>query len=460
MHTFTTLLTAGALASVALAKPVPQVNTKKGYTVTGTIARPRPGAQSQYVNALRKYKGSVSAGLAAAAGGQGSVVANPQEQDVAYLCEVEIGGQKLNLDFDTGSADLWVFSSELSASVTNGHDIYNPSKSSSSKVVQGASWNITYGDGSGASGNVYTDDVTVGGITVKGQTVELAKQVSSQFSQDTDNDGLLGLAFSSINTVTPNPATTWFDTGRQQGLFDQNVFTVDLKHNAPGTYDFGFIDPSKHTGDIVYTSINNAQGFWEFTGTGYGVGNNFKQQSIDAIADTGTTLLLMDDAIVADYYSNVQGATNSQQQGGYVFDCSTTLPDFSLGIGAGKAVIPGSLMSLGAVSQGSSQCFGGIQSNSGIGLSIYGDIFLKAVLAVFDADNNQFGYAPKNTGAGSGNGGNGGSQTTTAAPTKTSSPAKTTTAKGGKTSTTAAAPTNGPSCDCDDWFCFDPQCFN
>lgn len=452
MHTFTTLLTAGALASVALAKPVPQVNSKKGYTVTGTIARPRPGAQSQYVNALRKYKGSVSAGLAAAAGGQGSVVANPEAQDVAYLCEVNIGGQTLNLDFDTGSADLWVFSSELSSSVSRGHDIYNPSKSSTSKVVQGATWNITYGDGSGASGNVYTDSVTVGGITVTGQTVELAEQVSSQFTQDTDNDGLLGLAFSSINTVKPNKATTWFDTGIQQGLFDKNVFTADLKHNAPGTYDFGYIDPSKYTGEITYTPVNTDQGFWEFTGTGYGVGSNsFNQQSIDAIADTGTTLLLMDDSVVADYYSNVQGAQNDQSQGGYVFDCSTELPDFSLGIGSGQAVIPGALMSLGSVSQGSSQCFGGIQSNSGIGLSIYGDIFLKAVLAVFDADNTQFGWAPKNTGAGSGSGG---SPTTTAAPTKTSSPSKTTT-----TAAPTSQPTDGPSCDCDDFFCFDPQCF-
>lgn len=244
---------------------------------------------------------------------------------------------------------------------------------------------------------MYTDVVTVGGISVKNQAVEAARQVSAQFARDVNNDGLLGLAFSSINTIRPRPQTTWFDSGRKQGLFQNNLFTVDLKHNAPGTYDFGFIDDSKHTGTIQYTAINPAQGFWEFTGTGYQVGqdNTFQSASIDAIADTGTTLLLMDDNIVADYYSNISGAQNDNQQGGYVFPCTANIPDMILGIGAGTAIIPGSLMSLGPVTQGSPTCFGGLQSNGGLGLSIYGDVFLKAVLAVFDADNQRFGYAPK-----------------------------------------------------------------
>ncbi|KIX97696.1 uncharacterized protein Z520_06474 [Fonsecaea multimorphosa CBS 102226] len=397
MLSFTVLLAASALTSVTLAKPipVPQVETKKGFTLVQSVAKPFQAGPVLLQKTYLKYNSPVPADVKAAAA-DGSVTATPEQYDAEYLCPVSIGGQTLNLDFDTGSSDLWVFSSELSSSERSGHSIYNPSQSSTAKQLSGATWKISYGDGSSASGNVYTDTVDVGGTTVTGQAVELAEQISSQFEQDTDSDGLLGLAFSSINTVTPQQQTTFFQTAINEGVLEQNVFTADLKKGAPGSYDFGFIDSSKYTGDITYTPVDNSNGFWEITGTGYQVGNGkFQSASIDAIADTGTTLLLMDDDIVSAYYDQVDGAEYDNSQGGYTFDCSADLPDFAVGIGSYHAVIPGSFMNYSPVSDGSSTCFGGLQSNEGIGQSIYGDIFLKAVFAVFDNDNLQFGVAAK-----------------------------------------------------------------
>ena len=155
--------------------------------------------------------------------------------------------------------------------------------------------------------------------------------------------------------VKPQQQTTFFDTAIDQGVLESNLFTVDLKKGAPGTYDFGFIDDSKHTGDITYTPIDNSQGFWEFTGTGYQVGDGeFQSASIDAIADTGTTLLLLDDDIVSAYYDAVDGAKLDNQQGGYTFPCSADLPDFALGISDYHAVVPGSFINFAPVSAGSS----------------------------------------------------------------------------------------------------------
>lgn len=95
------------------------------------------------------------------------------------------------------------------------------------------------------------------------------------------------------------------------------------------------------------------------------------------------------------YYNEVDGAQYDNRQGGYTFSCDAELPDFYVGIGDYQAKVPGPYINLAAVDDSGSACFGGIQSSQGIGRSIYGDVFLKAVFAVFDSDNSRFGVAEK-----------------------------------------------------------------
>lgn len=276
-------------------------------------------------------------------------------------------------------SDSWAFSDLTPSTLANGHDIYTTSES---KRLQGQTWEISYGDGSGASGVVFADQVVVGPVTATRQVVEAATSVSSTFASNS-NDGLLGLAFSAINTVRPNQAKTFFDTVKP--TLKQALFTADLKAGAAGAYGFGFIDNTRYTGPITYTPVLSRNGFWEFNAGNYAIGSGGTRGTIgDAIADTGTTLLYLPPDIVADYYSNVRGAGYDQNQGGYTFPCRSSLPSFSATIGGTAFAVPGRLVNYAPIDNAGTTCFGGIQRDTGLPFSIFGDVFLKSVFVVFD----------------------------------------------------------------------------
>lgn len=108
-------------------------------------------------------------------------------------------------------------------------------------------------------------------------------------------------------SVTPKAQNTFFDTAKDS--LSKPLFTADLQYHAAGKYGFGELDSSAYSGSIHYTDVDNSQGFWGFTGTGYAVGSGSVQKlSIPTIADTGTTLLLVPDAVVKAYYKQVDGA--------------------------------------------------------------------------------------------------------------------------------------------------------
>lgn len=157
----------------------------------------------------------------------------PDQYDREYLAEVDIGTppQKLYLDFDTGSSDLWVFSTETPSNQVKGQTLWNPAKSTSAKKLQGYTWKISYADKSGSSGDVYQDVVSIGGLTVKNQAVESAQQVSAQFTNSPPkSSGLLGLGFDNINRVKPQSQKTWFSNIKS--ILKAPLFTSYLKAGA------------------------------------------------------------------------------------------------------------------------------------------------------------------------------------------------------------------------------------
>lgn len=276
----------------------------------------------------------------------GLVTATPELGDIEFLSPISIGGQTINVDFDSGSADLWVFSTQLPAQSTAGHQLYDHTKSKTFKLLPNETFNIKYGDGSGAAGNVGTDTVQVGGVTVTSQAVEMATFVSSAFADDAPNNGLLGLASSKLNQVKPTKQKTFFENLMPD--LAEPVWTADLRRNRVGAYEFGRIDTTKIGQELAWIPANTTEGFWSFSTRGYKVGDyhgNGNRNGIDgfdklegggvatAIADTGTTLMLVAKEVAEAYYGQVEGAKHMPHFGGVTFPCDAKLPDLWVDVG-------------------------------------------------------------------------------------------------------------------------------
>lgn len=232
---------------------------------------------------------------------------------------------------------------------------FSRDKSKSFKLAKDKTWKIQYGDGSSASGIVGTDDVTIGGLVIKNQAVEVAQQLSAQFKQGTA-DGLLGLAFHNINTIQtngrPDPQPTPVDNmiSQQDIPKEAELFTSALystkDQGEDSFYTFGWIDQDlvRASGqEISWTNIDNSQGFWMFGSESATInGNKVSLPGNKAIADTGTTLALVSDQVCEALYKQIRGATYNAEYQGYIVPKSVSLdslPDFSVAVGGKEFVI-------------------------------------------------------------------------------------------------------------------------
>ncbi|KAK0641838.1 aspartic peptidase domain-containing protein [Cercophora newfieldiana] len=364
-------------------------NVNEGVDGVGTVTdtEPQQGQQPETQPESQQDSEPESAAI-------GSVTATPEAGDIEYLSPVKIGGQTLNLDFDTGSSDLWVFNNQLSSQDSQGHSLFDPNQSKTFRMIDGASFSITYGDESGAEGNVGTDVVDIGGVIVENQAVELATDVSSSFVEDIENDGLLGLAFSKLNTVQPQQQKTFFDNVLP--TLAEPLFTADLRPGEVGAYEFGRIDNSKFVGEMAWIPVNTTNGFWQFSTSGFAVGDEPTLTGLpasQAIADTGTTLMIVSKEVSDAYYSQISGARNDDDIGGVTIPCDASLPDLFVDVGGVYvARIKGEDINFAQVTDDT--CFGGIQpSTSPEDLQIWGDVFFKSQFVAFNGGNNSLGMA-------------------------------------------------------------------
>jgi aspergillopepsin I len=256
--------------------------------------------------------------------------------------------------------------------------LYDPG---SAKVLEGSKWQIRYGDMSSAGGKVYLDRVGIGQLIVPDQAVEAATTMSPSFAKGGSMDGLLGLGSGKLNTIKPKGQPTWFENARSQ--LAEPLWTAALRRRASGSFDFGYIDRRKYTGNITWTTLKGGRGFWDLNPNGFVINNGpILPMRTPAIVDTGSSLWYAPREIVDAYYNSSKVASWNTLQSGWVFPCATRMPDIQVVIENKKFTVAGANMNYQQIS--STQCFGGLQRADKMPFSIFGDVFLKGLFVVFE----------------------------------------------------------------------------
>jgi len=384
MVSFKQVFAAAALLSLGSAAPVAQSESGLSFSVR-EIPNPDYVPEDHltlYRRALDKANPDrISKRAASVADKSGSVAANAQ-----FNVPVKVGTQTFLITFDTGSSDMWIVGDGMTGQ--GKHTFYKPG--STAKIVSGATFNASYADGSSGSGDVYTDNVNIGKVSVAGMEIGHAKTATSWFVQG-QGDGMMGLG-PGTPTIKPGPAKTFMDTLAAQG--GQKLFAVNLHKDAPGTYDFGMTDASKYTGPIAYTAANIKSGYWLIE----------TDDKIPAIIDTGTTVTVLPKSVASAYWAQVKSAKSSvagthNSELIWDYDCTETLPDYSLKVGGQTVKVPGHVINMGP-SGVPGKCTGGLQTNTDFkNWNIIGAMFIKGLYVVYDFGTNggpsRIGFAAK-----------------------------------------------------------------
>lgn len=121
-----------------------------------------------------------------------------------------------------------------------------------------------------------------------------------------------------------------------------------------------------------------------FDSSSYSInGQSSTQSGNQAIADTGTTLMLCSDTFVDAVYKAIPGAKYDSQSQGYIFPASTTadqLPAVTIAVGDTQYTIEKE--DLAFADAGNGMVYGGIQSRGTMTFDVLGDTFLKSIYAV------------------------------------------------------------------------------
>lgn len=150
-----------------------------------------------------------------------------------------------------------------------------------------------------------------------------------------------------------------------------------------GSYDESIVKASKQ--EIAWTNVDSTQGFWMFDSESVTVnGKTLQLTGNTAMADTGTTLMLVSDQFCKAVYSAIDGAEYDKRAGGWVIPAQniSERPEVIVAVGNKRITIEKEQLGWSDLEDGSGMVYGSIQSRGNNPFDIFGDTFLICCYAV------------------------------------------------------------------------------
>lgn len=271
--------------------------------------------------------------------------------DGTYYVVLQAGQISFRAAIDTGSADTWLVSTACTTAPCEAVPRYPLEYDSPTfvSVNNNASvFNISYADGTAASGFIARESISLSNVTVPNQAFGLVTE--SNVTLTDKISGVLGLGFprlSEIYTTIAN-ATPFFGTLSAHGILDYPLFGLSLTRNSSGTITLGAIDASivQNVSDIVWNEVvpfspigmqSNTSGYlhWAIYMTNLSVnGTDLTPMptypgTVDnasvALLDVGATGLYGPYQDVTRLYSHIPGSRLVDSSGQWAIPCSTTV---------------------------------------------------------------------------------------------------------------------------------------
>lgn len=298
-----------------------------------------------------------------------------------YFVEVQLGTppQTFTVIPDTGSSNLWVYSSKCTAIVCWYHQTYDADKSSTYKA-NGDKFDISYGSGS-INGFVSHDITKLGDATSNMGFGEI-NAVSGIAFFTSQLSGILGLAYDSISINGLPTFVTSSDLTDKSFAFDLRMNPEESSMTLPG-YDEELVGDNEFTfHDVIekkYFSLN-------LTGIKKGEAT-IPTDGYKAVIDSGTSVLVGPNSLINPI---IEGITVNE-------DCSgiEALPDITFQIDGLDYTLTSNEYVLKVTMGDETACVLALMAMdfpAGFNYMILGDSFMRKYYSYFDMNNDRVGF--------------------------------------------------------------------